>query len=49
MSALELRRVSKVYGSGPTQVQALRDVDLLVEAGTLVAVMGRVGRARAPC
>ena len=27
-SALELRQVSKVYGSGPTEVRALRDVDL---------------------
>jgi hypothetical protein len=25
---LELRRVSKVYGSGPTRVQALFEVDL---------------------
>ena len=31
MSVLELRGVSKVYGEGPTEVQALRDVDLSVE------------------
>ncbi len=43
MSVLELRRVSKVYGEGPTEVQALRDVDLSVDAGALVAVMGPSG------
>ncbi len=43
MTALELRRVSKVYGEGPTEVQALLDIDLAVDAGTLVAVMGPSG------
>ena len=37
--ALELRHVSKVYGSGPTEVRALRDVDLSVERAELVAIM----------
>jgi putative ABC transport system ATP-binding protein len=46
MSVLELRRVSKVYGAGPTQVQALRDVDLSVAAGELVAVMGPSGSGK---
>jgi putative ABC transport system ATP-binding protein len=46
MSVLELRRVSKVYGEGPTQVQALRDVDLSVAAGELVAVMGPSGSGK---
>ena len=32
-SALELRRVSKVYGSGPTEVHALCEVDLSVDLG----------------
>jgi putative ABC transport system ATP-binding protein len=45
-SALELRRVSKVYGSGPTEVHALRDVDLSVERGELVAIMGPSGSGK---
>jgi putative ABC transport system ATP-binding protein len=45
-SALELRRVSKVYGSGPTEVRALRGVDLSVERGELVAIMGPSGSGK---
>jgi putative ABC transport system ATP-binding protein len=45
-SALELRQVSKVYGSGPTEVQALCDVDLSVERGELVAIMGPSGSGK---
>jgi putative ABC transport system ATP-binding protein len=45
-SALELRRVSKVYGSGPSEVNALRDIDLSVERGELVAVMGPSGSGK---
>ena len=46
MTALELRGVSKVYGEGPTEVHALRDVDLSVDAGELVAVMGPSGSGK---
>jgi putative ABC transport system ATP-binding protein len=45
-SPLELRQVSKVYGSGPTEVHALSEVDLLVERGELVAVMGPSGSGK---
>ena len=45
-SALELRQVTKVYGSGPTEVRALREVDLAVERGELVAVMGPSGSGK---
>jgi putative ABC transport system ATP-binding protein len=44
--ALELRQVSKVYGSGPSEVHALRTVDLCVERGELVAVMGPSGSGK---
>jgi putative ABC transport system ATP-binding protein len=45
-SALELRQVSKVYGSGPTEVHALREVDLSVKRGELVAIMGPSGSGK---
>jgi putative ABC transport system ATP-binding protein len=46
MSYLELRRVSKSYGAGATEVHALSDVDLAVERGSLVAVMGPSGSGK---
>ena len=45
-SALELRQVSKVYGSGPSEVHALCAVDLSVERDELVAVMGPSGSGK---
>jgi putative ABC transport system ATP-binding protein len=45
-SALELRQVSKIYGSGPNEVHALSQVDLSVERGELVAVMGPSGSGK---
>jgi putative ABC transport system ATP-binding protein len=45
-SALELRQVSKVYGSGPTEVHALQEIDLSVERGELVAIMGPSGSGK---
>lgn len=46
MSVIELRHVSKVHGEGPTAVHALEDVSLVVEAGSLVAVMGPSGSGK---
>ncbi len=46
MSFLELRRVSKSYGTGATEVHAIEDVDLFVEQGALVAVMGPSGSGK---
>jgi putative ABC transport system ATP-binding protein len=43
---LELRQVWKLYGSGRARVQALREVDLAVEGGELVAVMGPSGSGK---
>jgi putative ABC transport system ATP-binding protein len=46
MSVLHLRSVSKRYGDGAEEVHALRDIDLAVEAGELVAVMGPSGSGK---
>jgi putative ABC transport system ATP-binding protein len=46
MSFLELRRISKTYGEGTTEVHALSDIDLSVERGSLVAVMGPSGSGK---
>jgi putative ABC transport system ATP-binding protein len=46
MKALQLVGVSKVYGSGAAGVHALRNVDLAIEPGELVAVMGPSGSGK---
>ena len=46
MSYLELRDVSKVYGDGAAEVRALHRIDLSVDAGSLVAVMGASGSGK---
>jgi putative ABC transport system ATP-binding protein len=43
---IELRGVTRVYGHGPAAVHALRGVDLRIEAGELVAVMGPSGSGK---
>ena len=43
---LELHGVSKSYGEGASLVHALREVDLVVEAGELVAIMGPSGSGK---
>jgi putative ABC transport system ATP-binding protein len=45
-AAVELHRVSRVYGSGASEVHALRGVDLSVGVGELVAVMGPSGSGK---
>ena len=46
MTALEFRGVSKTFGEGAAQVRALADIDLSVEPGELVAVMGPSGSGK---
>jgi putative ABC transport system ATP-binding protein len=43
---LALRGVSKVYGTGVAEVTALRDINLDVDAGELVAIMGPSGSGK---
>jgi putative ABC transport system ATP-binding protein len=46
MSLLELHDISKSYGEGATEVNALEDVELSVDGGQLVAVMGPSGSGK---
>jgi len=46
MTVLDMRAVTRVYGEGAAQVHALRGVDLSVEAGAMVAVMGPSGSGK---
>ena len=46
MSMLELRHVSKSYGEGANEVDAISDIDLSVERGSLVAIMGPSGSGK---
>ena len=46
MKVLEMHGVSKTYGTGDATVHALLDVDLSVEAGAMVAVMGPSGSGK---
>jgi putative ABC transport system ATP-binding protein len=43
---IELRSVCKTYGDGPNRVHALRDLDLTVNAGQFVSIMGPSGSGK---
>ena len=46
MSVLEMRQVSRTYGQGAAEVHALDHIDLSVDAGGMVAVMGPSGSGK---
>jgi len=46
---IELKGVTKVYGTGQAEMQALRGVDLTIERGDFVAVMGPSGSGKSTC
>ena len=43
---IQLKRVTKVYGQGPTALAALKGVDLTIKAGDFVAIMGPSGSGK---
>ena len=46
MNLLEVKNISKTYGSGETAVQALKDVSFTVPKGEFVAVVGESGSGK---
>jgi putative ABC transport system ATP-binding protein len=45
-NVIHIEQVTRVYGSGENEVRALRGVDLTVEPGELIAVMGSSGSGK---
>jgi len=43
---LELKLVSRTYSSGGTPLTVLRDINLVIEAGEFVAIMGASGSGK---
>ncbi|MDO5779487.1 MAG: ABC transporter ATP-binding protein [Clostridium sp.] len=46
MSLIEVKNLSKVYGSGEAEVTALKNIDLNIEQGEFVAIVGSSGSGK---
>ena len=49
MELLEVKNLSKTYGSGEAAVHALKGASFRVPKGEYVAVVGESGSGKAPC
>jgi putative ABC transport system ATP-binding protein len=49
MPLIELKGVTKVYGEGQAAMQALQGIDLHIDEGEFVAVMGPSGSGKSTC
>lgn len=43
---IELKNVSKIFGSGESEVRALDDVSLTIDDGTFIAIVGKSGSGK---
>ena len=46
MNIIELRGINKIYGSGGSKVHVLKDIDLDIESGDFVAIIGQSGSGK---
>lgn len=46
MAVIEMRNIRKVYATGENTVEALKDVNLMVEKGDFTAIIGRSGSGK---
>jgi len=46
---IQLNRITRVYGTGPAAVHALKGIDLAIAAGEFVAIMGASGSGKSTC
>ena len=46
MNIIELRNINKIYGSGNNQVHVLKNVNLDIESGDFVAIIGQSGSGK---